>query len=331
MEKAVQVCVKSTKTWKKNIETQTVISSLEVKSVGTQCGGEKHDSYNREEKLKHWTYDRLRDEIIQWCLDEGLIAKSRLCCHCDQPIKLVKCEDRSDKYKWECRKSVNGKRHKVEISIRKGSWFDKSNMTLEEVLKFTYWWCRDVRQEEIRHEFNIAAHTAVDPHKITGLWTNYFEDLHEFKRYENENIFDSGFLMDIESEIHRMDLLEDESDTVLAQPFALCEVNQVIYDLPNGKSPSFDKICYEHVKYGGPNLLHHIVLLFIAIVCVEHIPLSFKLAVKVPIPKDITGNKTFDNHRGISLMPVLDKILQKLVSNRILAVPNCKIHRLQGA
>ena len=29
-------------------------------------------------------------------------------------------------------------------------------------------------------------------------------------------------------------------------------------------------------------------------------------------------------------MPVLDKILQKLVLNRILAVPDCKIHRLQG-
>ncbi|CAB4036959.1 Hypothetical predicted protein, partial [Paramuricea clavata] len=183
MEKAVQVCVKSTKTWKKNTETQTVISSLEVKSVGTQCGGEKHDSYNREEKLKHWTYDLLRDEvlrskeeIIQWCMDEGLIAKSRLCCHCDLPMKLVKCEDRSDKYKWECRKSVNGKRHKVEISIRKGSWFEKSNMTLEEVLKFTYWWCRDVRQEEIRHELNIAAHTAVDWDSFcretceVGLW-----------------------------------------------------------------------------------------------------------------------------------------------------------------
>jgi hypothetical protein len=183
MENAVQVCVKSTKTWKKNTETQTVISSLEVKSVGTQCGGEKHDSYNREEKLKHWTYDRLRDEvlrskeeIIQWCMDEGLIAKSRLCCHCDQPMKLVKCEDRSDKYKWECRKSMNGKRHKVEISIRKGSWFEKSNMTLEEVLKFTYWWFRDV----IRHELNIAAHTAVD-------WDSFCRETCEVTLMEREH------------------------------------------------------------------------------------------------------------------------------------------------
>jgi hypothetical protein len=95
-------------------------------------------------------------------------------------MKLVKCEDRSDKYKWECRKSVNGKRHKVEILIRKGSWFEKSNMTLEEVLKFTYWWCRDVRQEEIRHELNIAAHTAVD-------WDSFCRETCEVTLMEREH------------------------------------------------------------------------------------------------------------------------------------------------
>ena len=195
-----------------------------------------------------------------------------------------------------------------------------------------FWKLLNLTKKNERSDVNleIGDEMVHDPHKITGLWANYFEYLHEFKRYENENIFDSGLILkDIESEIHRLDLLEDESDTVLAQPFTLYEVNQVIYDLPNGKSPGFDKICYEHVKYGGPNLLHHIVLLFNAIVCVEHIPLSFKLAVKVPIPKDITGKIIIAC--GISLMPVLDKILQKLVLNRILAVPDCKIHRLQGA
>lgn len=42
-------------------------------------------------------------------------------------------------------------------------------------------------------------------------------------------------------------------------------------------------------------------------------------------------SKTFDDHRGISLLPVLDKILQRLVLNRILKQPNSRIHRLQGA
>ena len=77
-------------------------------------------------------------------------------------MKMVKCNDRSDGHKWECRRQEGGKRHKVELSIRSGSQFEKSNMSLEEVLKFTYWWCRGVKQEEICHETNVASHTAVD-------------------------------------------------------------------------------------------------------------------------------------------------------------------------
>ena len=29
-------------------------------------------------------------------------------------------------------------------------WFEGSNLTLEEILKLTYWWCRDVQQETMR-------------------------------------------------------------------------------------------------------------------------------------------------------------------------------------
>ena len=57
---------------------------------------------------------------------------------------------------------IGGKGHKVEMSIRKGSWFENINLSFEEVLKLTHWWCRDVKQEEICHELNIASHTAVD-------------------------------------------------------------------------------------------------------------------------------------------------------------------------
>ena len=31
-----------------------------------------------------------------------------------------------------------------------GSWFENSNMTIEEVLKFTYWWCQDLNQWQIK-------------------------------------------------------------------------------------------------------------------------------------------------------------------------------------
>ena len=40
-----------------------------------------------------------------------------------------------------CRRQTGGKRHKAEMTIRKDSWFEKSNLSLEEVFKLTYWWC----------------------------------------------------------------------------------------------------------------------------------------------------------------------------------------------
>ncbi|XP_028412488.1 uncharacterized protein LOC114535323 [Dendronephthya gigantea] len=95
-------------------------------------------------------------------MKEDLIARERLCGHCKKPMKLIECDDRSDGYKWECRRQENGKRHKTEMSIRHGSWFDNSNMMLVEILKFTYWWCRKVKQENICHEMSIASNTAVD-------------------------------------------------------------------------------------------------------------------------------------------------------------------------
>ena len=54
-------------------------------------------------------------------------------------MKLVESGDRSDDYVWECRKQINGKRHRCERSIREGSWFEKANLTIEEMLKLTYW------------------------------------------------------------------------------------------------------------------------------------------------------------------------------------------------
>ena len=59
------------------------------------------------------------------------------------------------------------------MSIRKDSWFEKSNLSLEEIVKLTYWLCRGLKQDEIRHEVNASKHTAVvtlleKEHKIGG-------------------------------------------------------------------------------------------------------------------------------------------------------------------
>lgn len=93
-------------------------------------------------------------------------------------MKVTKVEDRSDGLKWECRKQEKGKRHKVEASIRKDSWFQKSNLTLEEQLKITYWWCCELNQKQIRHELGISGNTGVD-------WDSYCREICEVNLLEN--------------------------------------------------------------------------------------------------------------------------------------------------
>ena len=139
------------------------------KDQATQCGMAK-GSYARDESQpdRKWRYDDLicrlhgKDRLIQWLMEDGLLGKSQVCSGCGDDMKLVNCDDRSDGVKWECRRRTNSKRHKVELSIRAGSWFEQSKMTLEEILKYSYWWCQELDQAQIRHELGLATHTGVD-------------------------------------------------------------------------------------------------------------------------------------------------------------------------
>lgn len=48
----------------------------------------------------------------------------------------IKNQKNSDGLVWRCQKN----NHSTEKSIRKGSWFENSNLTIEEVIELTYWW-----------------------------------------------------------------------------------------------------------------------------------------------------------------------------------------------
>ena len=77
-------------------------------------------------------------------------------------MKWTECDDRSDGFVWECRKQIGLKRHRCQTSIREGSWFENANLTIEEVLKFTCWWCQDLSQWQIKQQLGLGSHTAVD-------------------------------------------------------------------------------------------------------------------------------------------------------------------------
>ena len=84
------------------------------------------------------TYDDLVQDVlvskeltIKWLMDEKLIASKQKCERCGEEMSLVECNDRSDGFRWECRKQVKGRHHKFTLSIRKGSWFEESNLMIK--------------------------------------------------------------------------------------------------------------------------------------------------------------------------------------------------------
>jgi sarcosine oxidase/L-pipecolate oxidase len=62
----------------------------------------------------------------------------------------------------------------------------------------------------------------------------------------------------------------------------------------------------------------------------EKNPVCFKLAIKIPIPKGNKKSRSFDDHRGISLLPSINKILERIVLSRLLKEPKYLHHPLQG-
>ena len=196
-EKGTQVSIGAKKPRQTSTGTQTPPGPLN-KDQEIQCGMAKGSYARDERKEKKWRYDDLivvlndKDRLIQWLMGEGLLAKSRLCSVCGSDMILVNCDDRSDGFKWECRRRIDGKRHRVEMSIRTGSWFAQSNMTLEEILKYTYWWCQDLDQVQIRHELVLATHTGVD-------WDSFCREVCEITLMEErESIGGEGKVVQID-------------------------------------------------------------------------------------------------------------------------------------
>lgn len=164
-------------------ETETT-SQIKTEDRGTQCGTALSCSYGRNREHQKWCYDdlvaRMQDKelFVYWLMEEGLLAKERLGPICAGEMSLSRCEDRSDGFKWECRKQFNFKKHREELSIRKDSWFEKSRMTLEEILKLTYWWCQDLDQRQIKHELGLGESTGVD-------WDSFCREVCEITLLEN--------------------------------------------------------------------------------------------------------------------------------------------------
>ena len=167
-----------------------------------------------------------------------------------------------------------------------------------------------------------------DPKQMADLWANYFETL--ATPLKDNRIYDQLHKKDIEKQVNDIIQKPDDTGCILNVPLASEEIYEVIRSLPNGKAPGFDGITYEHLKFGGEIVVRALLKLYTCIIDWEEIPNLFKLAIKIPILKSNKKTHTFDDHRGISLLSSINKVLERIVLLRLKDKPNCRLHLLQG-
>jgi hypothetical protein len=72
-------------------------------------------------------------------------------------VPLFSCERH-----WRCQRRVAGSRCNTAASIRYGSWFQQSNLTLFEILLLTYDFVCRVSASQIQNEYAFSANTLAD-------------------------------------------------------------------------------------------------------------------------------------------------------------------------
>ena len=153
-----------------------------------------------------------------------------------------------------------------------------------------------------------------DPKDVFKAWESYFMKLYT---PSNKPHYDDRFMKHIETEVKRCEEESLRKDTyVLRDPLVPEEIRKEIRKLKLKKAPGWDNVTTEHIRYGGDILLEIITYIFNAMTVTEYIPGNLKKGIIVPIPKGNKDATKMDNNRGITLLPILSKLYEKVLLTR---------------
>ena len=96
------------------------------------------------------------------------------------------------------------------------------------------------------------------------------------------------------------------------------EAHRAINQMSSGKASGSDRLPPELFKSGGPDIINKLVTLYQSIWSSGSVPQEFKDALIVHIFKWKDDRSVCDDHRGISLLSIPGKILDRVILNRLI-------------
>lgn len=163
--------------------------------------------------------------------------------------------------------------------------------------------------------------------QIREAWKDYFENLYTPK---NPPHYDEAFRVTTEQRLRDIERSMKGADPA-CDPLDMEDVTHACRQLKSGKAPGADGVQPEHLKYAGHEFIRLLTRIFDAIIYHEWRPEVLKRGIIVTLPKGAKDCTIPDNNRGITLMPVLGKVLDSLLLKRFDTWMITTLDRLQGA
>ena len=101
------------------------------------------------------------------------------------------------------------------------------------------------------------------------------------------------------------------------RPFSLLELQNAIKGTKNNKSPGEDQITYEVIKHLPENGLEYLLHIYNKFWEKGYLHAGWKSSIVIPIPKAGVDPSNVNSYRPISLISVLCKLMERLVTSRI--------------
>ena len=123
------------------------------------------------------------------------------------------------------------------------------------------------------------------------------------EKYDEQKNFNNGFMSNLELEVINSNFTEEEI------------INSINY-LKNNKSPGIDAIPAEIIKHCKHDIARHVTNAFNYIIEKREFPESWSEGLRSAIHKSGKTNKV-ENYRGITILPILEKIFEIAVYKRL--------------
>jgi hypothetical protein len=137
------------------------------------------------------------------------------------------------------------------------------------------------------------------------------------------NLFNShnnidGAQMLVDDETFKQKILEIQKD-VYEHQFTVSDMNNILRDLPNGKSPGYSSLTFENYKFCSSNILTEaLTLLFNTMIKFTILPKNFNNSTIKPLIKDEKKAHEVLNTRPVAVSEPDNNIFERLMLNLIL-------------